>query len=68
MSFEIIDKTLLARIGKLYTKKGFIETPALFPVISVNPKSEIINWLKELGCKAVITNAYLLWKNSGGRK
>ncbi|MFP3189722.1 MAG: tRNA guanosine(15) transglycosylase TgtA [Thermoproteota archaeon] len=68
MSFEIIDKTLLARIGKLYTKKGFIETPALFPVISVNPKSEIINWLKELGCKAVITNAYLLWKKFRGKK
>jgi len=68
MVFEIIDKTLSARIGKIYTAKGFIETPALLPVISVSPKTEIIVWLKELGCRSIITNAYLLWKKLKGKK
>src|SRR4030043_38392 len=34
MSFEIKDKDLLARIGKLETKSGIVETPLLFPVIN----------------------------------
>ena len=36
MSFEIKDKDLLARIGKLKTKSGTVETPLLFPVINPN--------------------------------
>lgn len=68
MSFEVIDKTISARIGRIYTPKGFVETPALFPVINVNPKKEIIDWLKELGCRAIITNAYLLWRKLKGKK
>ncbi len=63
MIFEIIDKDLAGRIGKLITKRGVIETPAFFPVI--NPQKEIISikHLKEkFKLKALITNAYILSK------
>ena len=36
MCFEVKNKDLLGRIGKIKTKSGVIETPLLLPVI--NPK------------------------------
>jgi 7-cyano-7-deazaguanine tRNA-ribosyltransferase len=61
LSFEIKEKDLLGRIGKLKTKSGTVETPLLFPVI--NPSIQPIppSRLKEtFGFQAVITNAYIL--------
>jgi 7-cyano-7-deazaguanine tRNA-ribosyltransferase len=63
MSFEVKEKDILARIGKLKTKTAIVETPLLFPVI--NPSIQPIppKRLKtEFGFEAVITNAYILWK------
>ncbi len=63
MSFEIKEKDLLARIGKLKTKSGTVETPLLFPVI--NPVIQPIAPRRikdEFGFEALITNAYLLKK------
>jgi 7-cyano-7-deazaguanine tRNA-ribosyltransferase len=63
MSFEIKDKDLLGRIGKLKTKSGTVETPLLFPVI--NPSIQLVppQKLKDVfGFEAVITNAYILRK------
>ena len=63
MSFEIKEKDLLARIGKLKTKSGTVETPLLFPVI--NPSIQPITpkrLREEFGFEAVITNAYILKK------
>ncbi|MDR1992387.1 MAG: tRNA guanosine(15) transglycosylase TgtA [Nitrososphaerota archaeon] len=63
MSFEIKEKDLLGRIGKLKTKTTTVETPLLFPVI--NPSSQPIpsSRLKEtFGCQALITNSYIIKK------
>ena len=63
MSFEIKEKDLLARIGKLKTKSGTVETPLLFPVI--NPSIQPIRpqRLKDhFGFEAIITNSYILKK------
>jgi 7-cyano-7-deazaguanine tRNA-ribosyltransferase len=63
MSFEVKEKDLLARIGKLKTKSGKVETPLLFPVI--NPAIQPIPPRKlqeDFGCEALITNAYILKK------
>jgi 7-cyano-7-deazaguanine tRNA-ribosyltransferase len=63
LSFEIKEKDLLGRIGKLKTKSGTLETPLLFPVI--NPSIQPIPPQKikdALGFQAVITNAYILKK------
>lgn len=64
MSFEIRDRDLLARIGRIRTKSGVFETPVLLPVI--NPAIQPIppKKIKELfNCKALITNAYIIRKH-----
>jgi 7-cyano-7-deazaguanine tRNA-ribosyltransferase len=68
MSFEIKEKDLLARIGRLKTKSGTIETPLLFPV--VNPLIQPVPPRKireEFGFEAIITNAYILKKRAYGK-
>ncbi|MCW4017845.1 MAG: tRNA guanosine(15) transglycosylase TgtA [Candidatus Bathyarchaeota archaeon] len=63
MSFEVKEKDLLGRIGKLKTKSGTIETPLLFPVI--NPRIQLVTPQRlkdEFGFEAIITNAYIMWK------
>jgi 7-cyano-7-deazaguanine tRNA-ribosyltransferase len=63
LSFEIKEKDLLGRIGKLKTKSGTVETPLLFPVINPNIQPVSPRRLKEtFGFEAVITNAYILKK------
>lgn len=64
MCFEVKEKDLLGRIGKLKTKSGVVETPLLFPVI--NPKMQIVSSRRikeEFGFEALITNAYILRKH-----
>lgn len=64
MSFEIRDRDLLARIGRLETKSGVIETPLLLPVI--NPTVQLIlpkTIQEEFNCMALIANAYIVKKH-----
>ena len=57
------DRDLLARIGKLRTKSGTIETPAFLPVINIAKQSVSPRDLwNDFGCKILITNAYLVSK------
>jgi len=63
LSFEIKEKDLLGRIGKLKTKTATVETPLLFPVINPSLQPVPPKRLKEtFGFEAVITNAYILKK------
>ena len=64
MSFEIRERDLLARVGRLETKSGIVETPALLPVI--NPTIQPISpstMRQEFGVNALITNAYIIKKH-----
>jgi len=64
MTFEIKERDLLARIGRLKTKSSTVETPLLFPVI--NPSVQLIpprRIHEEFGFDALITNAYILKKH-----
>lgn len=66
MSFEVREKDLLGRIGRLETKRGLVETPVLLPVI--NPRIQLIkpkDMLKMFDCRALITNAYIVQKQYG---
>jgi 7-cyano-7-deazaguanine tRNA-ribosyltransferase len=66
VSFEVLNRDLLGRIGRLETKSGIIETPVLLPVI--NPSVQPISPKKmqeEFKCQALITNAYILRKHFG---
>lgn len=66
--FEVLDRDLLARIGRFKTKSGTVETPAFLPVInpaklSITPREMWENY----GCRILITNAYLVKKHFGER-
>jgi len=65
MAFEIRNRDLLARIGRLETKSGVVETPILLPV--VNPAIQAISpkaMREEFDCTALMTNAYIIRKRS----
>lgn len=65
MAFEIRERDLLARIGRLETKSGVVETPILLPVI--HPVVQPIpprTMQEEFGCAALITNAFIIKKHS----
>ncbi len=65
MAFEIKHRDLLAKIGRLETKSGVVETPILLPV--VNPAIQSISpkvMREEFGCTALMTNAYIIKKRS----
>jgi len=63
VEFEIKSRDLLARIGKLKTKRGIVETPAFLPVINMAKQSVTPKELwKKFGCRILITNAYIIKK------
>ena len=64
MSFEVLNRDLMARIGRLETKSGTVETPLLLPVINPNVQTILPEKLTEkFGCQALITNAYIILRN-----
>jgi len=64
MSFEMKDKDLLARVGKIKTKSGTIETPLLFPVVNPVVQPIIPRKIREnFDFGALITNACILKKH-----
>ncbi|MEM0347064.1 MAG: tRNA guanosine(15) transglycosylase TgtA [Zestosphaera sp.] len=69
MSFEIRDKDLAGRIGRLKTKSGYIETPAFFPVINpVKQDREVpADKIMSIGFNQVITNAFIIKQVFGDR-
>ncbi|PUA32948.1 MAG: hypothetical protein B9J98_03430 [Candidatus Terraquivivens tikiterensis] len=61
--FEVTAKDLLGRIGRIETKSGKFETPAFLPVINpVNQTIPASDISKKFGCRAVITNAYIIYR------
>lgn len=59
--FELLRRDGLARIGRLETKHGILETPALLPV--VNPRFATINpreLYEVFKFQAIITNSYII--------
>jgi 7-cyano-7-deazaguanine tRNA-ribosyltransferase len=58
--FEILNKDLAGRIGRLRTPHGAVETPALMPV--VNPHLRLIEPadLQRMGAEMLITNSYII--------
>ena len=63
--FEVKQTDLAARIGKLYTKHGNVETPAFVPVVHPVRQTISPNELKKMGFDLVITNAYITKKKYG---
>ena len=63
--FEVCTSDLAARIGKLDTLHGIVETPAFVPV--VHPVKQMVStqFLKKMGFNLVITNAYITLRHYG---
>ena len=59
---EILHKDLAARIGRLHTPHGTVETPTIMPVI--NPNLLVIEprEMAKMGAEILITNAYIIYK------
>ena len=66
--FKILakDKKTKARVGRLTTKKGSIETPFFMPVATKTSVKHISSHdLEEMDCKAIISNTFILHLRPG---
>ena len=62
--FEITTRDGQARLGRLHTKHGIVETPCLLPVINPNIRTiEPREMWDRYGIQALITNSYVIWKH-----
>ena len=62
--FEIKTRDGQARLGRLHTRHGIIETPCLLPVINPNIRTiEPREMWDKYGIQALITNSYVIWKH-----
>jgi 7-cyano-7-deazaguanine tRNA-ribosyltransferase len=63
--FELLERDGLARLGRLDTPHGPIDTPALLPVVHPDPARQACptRLLRErFGVRALITSAYITWR------
>ncbi len=63
--FEVKATDLAGRIGRLRTKSGIVETPALLPVIHPIHQTVSPGFIRKIGFSAVMTNAYIAMKSGG---
>ena len=62
--FEIHTRDGQARLGRLHTQHGIVETPCLLPVINPNIRTiEPREMYDKYGIQALITNSYVIWKH-----
>ncbi|MEM4900302.1 MAG: tRNA-guanine transglycosylase, partial [Thermofilum sp.] len=63
--FEVEEIDLFGRIGRLYTRRGVVETPTLTPVI--NPAKPVLepSRISSLGFPMLMTNSYIILRNYG---
>jgi 7-cyano-7-deazaguanine tRNA-ribosyltransferase len=63
--FEVRYSDLAARIGRLETPHGVVETPAFVPVVHPVRQTVGTQFLKKMGFQIVITNAYITLRHYG---
>ena len=62
--FEVKERDGVARIGRLFTNHGILETPMLLPVVNPNIRTiEPREMWDDFGVQALITNSYVIWKH-----
>ena len=66
--FEINKRDGLARLGKIKTPHGVLETPTLLPVVHPKILTLSMEELAECGAQGIITNSYIIYKNPGLKK
>lgn len=64
--FKLITEDSGARIGKLITNHGTIETPFFMPIATKGTAKQVSNdELKQIGSEAIIANAFVLYLKPG---
>ncbi|MCI4336747.1 MAG: tRNA guanosine(15) transglycosylase TgtA [Thermoplasmata archaeon] len=69
--FELLERDGLARIGRLSTPHGRLETPVLLPVVHPDPARQPVpapELRRKFGLSAVITSSYITWRTPGLRE
>ena len=62
--FEVTTRDGQARLGRLHTNHGILNTPCLLPVINPNIRTiEPKEMWEKYGIEALITNSYVIWKH-----
>jgi len=62
--FEVKKTDLAARIGRLQTRNGVIETPAILPVIHPFKQTIRPELIEKMGFNAIMTNSYLMLRKN----
>jgi len=65
VAFEVLTRDGLARLGRLETPHGRLETPALLPVVHPDPARQSCppaEMARRWGVRGVITSAYITWR------
>jgi 7-cyano-7-deazaguanine tRNA-ribosyltransferase len=64
-AFEIKEVDLFGRLGRLYTRRGVVETPTLTPVI--NPSKLVVEpqQIQRMGYQLLMTNSYIIYRSYG---
>ncbi len=65
--YEIKNYDNAARLGRITTPHGVINTPYLFPVIDPTRQPVSLDEIKSMGFNAIITNAYLYYRRTRGK-
>jgi len=69
LEFEIKDRDAGARLGKIRVKGKTVETPLFLPVYNPNiPIIPPVEMKEKYGFKAIMTNAYIIYKNEALRE
>ena len=63
LEFEIRDRDAGARLGRLKVKGRVVETPLFLPVYNPNIPIITLSEMEKYGFKAIMTNAYIIYKN-----
>jgi len=68
-SFELLNEDSSARLGKIYTSRGNIDTPAFMPVgTQATVKSAFIEDIKLTGSQIILSNTYHLMIRPGSER
>lgn len=61
--FEIKKRDGLARLARVKTRHGVLETPTLLPVVNPKILTLTMEELRDCGAQGLITNSYIIYKN-----
>jgi len=63
--FEIREIDLFGRLGRLYTRRGVVETPTLTPVINPSKPTVEPQQIQRMGYQLLMTNSYIIYRSYG---